>query len=390
MLNKLRLLTPGPTPLPEEVRLALARDMIHHRKEEFGQIMASVQEKLKLLFGCSGPVLPLACSGTGAMAAALYSLFKPGEKALVVVAGKFGERWREIAKARGLETTVIEKDWGEAADPEEIRRALEADAAIKGVLIQLCETSTTVLQPVREIAGAIAGSDALLVVDGVSAVGVSPCPMDEWGIDCLLTGSQKGLMLPPGLALLSLSPRAWDRAEKIRPGCYYFDLPAERESIKNNQTHFTTPINLVYGLEASLDLVFKKSGPGLKGLYSRQWALTRLVRTGASLIGLKLLAEKNFAWGVTAILLPEGVDGRQLLKIMLDKYGVCMAGGQDRLKGRIARLGHMGWVDWGDCLAGLWALRLALGELGASLPEGDFSAGALKAYEMALLEEPGL
>ena len=186
MLNKVRLLTPGPTPLPERVRLTLARDMIHHRKSEFKAIMGRVQEKLRVLFGTQGTVLPLSCSGTGAMTAAVYGLFNPGEKVLVVEAGKFGQRWKAIAVSRGLEVVTLEVPWGRAVRPEQVEEALAADPAITGVLIQLSETSTGVLHPVGEVAWITRQRDVLLVVDGISAVGLSPCPLDEWGLDCLL------------------------------------------------------------------------------------------------------------------------------------------------------------------------------------------------------------
>lgn len=387
MLNKPRLLTPGPTPVPETVRLALARDMIHHRKKDFQSIMHGVQEKLQTLFGTKQPVLPLSCSGTGAMTAAIYSLFSPGETVLVVNAGKFGERWEEIAKSRGLETVVLEVPWGQAATPGQVQAELDRNPKIKGLCMQICETSTCVLQPVRAIAEITAKRDVLLVADGISAVGISPCPMDEWRIDCLLTGSQKGLMLPPGLALLALSERAWQKAESIPAGCFYFDLPKERANLKKDQTRFTTPVNLIVGLDASLSLLLEN---GLDFVYKRQWALTMLARHGAQAMGLSMLAAENFAWGVTGIKLPGGISGTEVLKIAQEKYGVCMAGGQDRLKDKIIRLGHMGWVDWSDCLAGLYAINRGLAESGGYSASRDYMEVAMAAYNEALLLEPGM
>lgn len=372
--------------MPENVRLALARDMIHHRKEDFAEIMRSTQSRLRDLFDSANPVLPLACSGTGAMTAAVYSLFEPGEKVLVVEAGKFGERWGEIAISRGLRVSSLFLPWGGTSSPGLILDMLNSDAEIKGVLIQICETSTGALQPIREIAAAMANKDVLLVADGISAVGISPCPMDAWGIDCLITGSQKGLMLPPGLALIALSDKAWQRAEEITPGCFYFNLPKERDYVGKGQTNFTTPVNLIFGLQASLDLIFKD---GLQSLYARQWALTMLVRSGAAAMGLKLLAPKNFAWGLTAICMPDGVDGQKVVARAREKFCVTMAGGQDRLKGKIVRFGHMGWVDWGDCLAGLYALDRSLQEEGGYSASRDYLEVAMSAYEAALSVEPG-
>lgn len=380
MLNKMRLLTPGPTPLPEEVRLALARDMIHHRKADFSQLMARAQTGLKTLFGTRSPVLPLACSGTGAMTAAVYSLFAPGQTVLVVETGKFGQRWGEIAASRGLAVEKLQVEWGRAVRPEQVRLALERNSGIAGVLMQLSETSTGVLNPVQEIAALMEGSSALLVVDGISAVGISPCPMDEWKIDCLLTGSQKGLMLPPGLALLALSERAWEIADRTPPGCFYFNLPAERKNLEKNQTCFTTPVNLIAGLEASLQLLLKN---GLQDIYRKQWALTMLTRAGIHWMGLQLFARDSFAWGVTSILLPSSIDGQEILKLCQKEFGIVMAGGQDHLKGRIIRIGHMGWVDWGDCVAALCALSWALERHGVRTGDA-FLNHALKAYRDAL------
>ncbi len=380
MLDKIRLLTPGPTPLPEEVRLALAKDMIHHRKKDFELIMESVQKKLKILFGTAQDVLPLASSGTGAMTAAVYSLFAPGEKVLVIQAGKFGQRWAEIAKSHNLDIVSLDIPWGQAANKEDLEIILNEHPDIRGVLVQLCETSTGVLQPVKEMAQVTSQKDVIIVVDGISGVGISPCPMDEWKIDCLLTGSQKGLMLPPGLSLIALSEKAWKRAENQKDICYYFNLPAERAILKKNQTHFTSPINLIVGLDASLDLLLKN---GLEAIYRKQWAMTMLVRKGAMAMGLALLAKKDFSWGITAIEIPEGLSGQEILRFAQEKYNVYMAGGQDKLKNRIIRIGHMGWVDWADCLAGLYAVNRGIVSLGGNASKNSFMEDAMEAYNRA-------
>lgn len=386
MLNKVRLLTPGPTPLPERVRLALAHDMIHHRKGEFKAIMHRVQEQLRVLFGTQGPVLPLSCSGTGAMTAAVHGLFAPGEKVLVIEGGKFGQRWNAIARQRGLTTVSIEVPWGQAVSPEAVRQALEAEPDIRGVLVQLSETSTGVLHPVEEIARVTRSRDVLLIVDGISGVGLSPCPMDAWGLDCLLTGSQKGLMLPPGLALLALSPRAWNKAETIASGCFYFNLPGERTNVEKGQTLFTSPVSLIVGLEESLKMLLEN---GLEAIYRKQWALTMLTRTGVTALGLELFAPQHFAWGITSVLLPAGVDGNEVVRLAAEQYGVYMAGGQDHLKGRIVRIGHMGWVDWADVLAGLHALAAALRDAGGHCGSRDYLEQGLAAYHAALTVAPG-
>ena len=383
MLNKLRLLTPGPTPLPEEVRLALALDMIHHRKPDFVRVMERIQPGLQYLFGTTQQVMPLSCSGTGAMHAAVTNLFAPGEKVLVVEAGKFGERWREIAESHGLVVTSLVYEYGQAVTAEAVRDALAADSSLRGVLVQASETSTGVLHPVRELGEVTRGTDVLLVVDGISAVGISPCPMDAWGIDCLLTGSQKGLMLPPGLALLALSEAAWDKVRRVGPSDFYFNLQAERDKSLKHQTLFTSPVNLLQGLAVSLDL-FREAT--LEEVYRKQWALTAMARAGVRSMGLELLAKTHFTWGLTSIRLPAGIDGSAVLKAAVDRCGVVLAGGQGDLKNKAVRLGHMGHVDWSDVLAGLHALKTGLVGAGGYCAARTYMEDAVHAYEEALEE----
>ena len=387
MFNKPRLLTPGPTPLPERVRLALAADMIHHRKPVFKKKLLETESMLQQLFGTKQPVLPLSCSGTGAMTAAVHGLFMPGEKIIVVNGGKFGERWGKIAAVRGLNIVTIDIPWGQAVTPVQVEEALRTHPDAKGVFMQVCETSTAVQHPVEAIARLTRTRDVLLVADGISAVGISPCPMDAWGIDCLLTGSQKGLMVPPGLALLALSARAWEKAESVAPSCFYFNLPGERDNIMKGQGLFTSPVNLLIGLHESLSMLFENGG--LDALYRKQWALTMMVRTGVRAMQLELFAPTHFAWGVTSIALPGGVDGERLLKVAGDQCGVIFAGGQDAFKGRMVRFGHMGWVDWADVLAGLHALAYGLRAVGGFTASRDALETALSAYHRALDVEPG-
>ena len=388
MLNKLRLLTPGPTPLPERVRLALAKDMIHHRKGQFHAIMRHVQEQLGELFGTTQPVLLLSSSGSGAMTAAVYSLFSPGERVVVVNAGKFGERWGKICQARGLEITEVCAPWGTAVSAAQVAAALDAVPDARGVLVQMSETSTGVLHPVRDIAALCQSRGVLSVVDGVSGVGISPCPMDEWGIDCLLTGSQKGLMLPPGLALIALSERAWKECEAREPGCFYFNLPAERAKVTGKgETNFTTPVNLVMGLEESLSMLLEE---GIGAVHRKQWALTMLARAGAHALGLEPLAPTDYTWGITSVLLPDALDGVKIVADCAEKYGVYLAGGQDQLKGRIVRIGHMGWVDWSDVCAGLYALNRCIIDQGGFCGCHDFVEQGMAAYRAALAVEPGV
>lgn len=380
-MDKLRLLTPGPTPLPENIRLALARDMIHHRKQDFKDIMKRVQTGLQYLFCTEQPVLTLTSSGTGAMSAAVTSLFAPGEKVLVVEAGKFGQRWSEISEAHGLDIVALPLQWGHSVKPRDVENALSRFPDISGVLVQASETSTGVLHPVQELARLCRLKDKIIVVDGISAVGISPCPMDEWGLDCLLTGSQKGMMLPPGLAFIALSEKAWNRAREIKSRNFYFNLLKEREKCLAGQTLFTPAINLIVALEQCLQYFQEQ---GLERIFNRQMAMTRMVRTGVKCLGLELLAGNNYTWGLTSIKLPPGIDGVELLNTAAREYKVLMAGGQDHLKGKIVRLGHMGYVDWPDLLAGLFALRGALVRQGGFSGARDYLEQAMSAYEQAL------
>ena len=210
--------------------------------------------------------------------------------------------------------------------------------------------------------------------------------MDQWGVDCLVTGSQKGLMLPPGLALLALSARAWDKAEKTGTGCFYFDLCRERDNVLKNQTRFTTPVNLIVGLDVSLKMLL---AGGLDAVYRKQWALTMFTRAAVKAMGLELLAPDNFAWGITSVLLPEGVDGNEVLRLAAEKHGVYMAGGQDQLKGRIVRIGHMGWVDWADVAAGLYALERSIVDAGGYIGARNYLEQGLAVYRAALEVTPG-
>jgi aspartate aminotransferase-like enzyme len=381
MLNKYRLLTPGPTPMPERVRLALARDMIHHRKPDFKALMAEAQKGLSTLFGTSQVVMPLSSSGTGAMVAAVCNLFLPGEKVLIVDGGKFAERWTEICLTHQVEPVRFKVDWGQGASPAAIAAALDADKDIKGVLLQHSETSTGVQHPVQGIATVTRGRDTLLVVDGISAVSITPCPMDAWGIDCLLTGSQKGLMLPPGLALIALSERAWAKAEQVPLRNFYFNLPKERANTAKGQTNFTSPVNLIVGLVEALRM-FQEVG--LETIYRKQWALTMMARKAAEGTGLTLFAPEHFAWGVTSVLLPEGIDSVRLLAHAAEKYGVIMAAGQDGLKNRMVRIGHMGWVDYADLAAGIHALAGSFIAVGGHIGCRNYLEQALDAYWSAL------
>ena len=374
-----RMLTPGPTPIPDRVRLAMAAPLPHHRKEPFKQILAENQSMLQKLFCTGTPVIPLASSGTGAMTAAAFNLFAPGEKVLVATAGYFGERWVDIVRMRGLDPVILRKDAGESFEADEIRSALDADPSIRGVFMQVSETSTGVLHPVKDVAAVTRSRDVLFVADGISAVSISPVDMDGWGIDCLVTGSQKGLMLPPGMAFIALSPRAWERAEENRQQCYYFDLIQERANCAKNQTHYTSPISLIVGLHEALTMLFEY---GMDNIYKKQWALTQMTRTGLTAMGLDLMVRKEgrYTWGLTSVRMPDGMPAGPVVARAYKDYGVILTAGQGALKDKVLRVAHMGWVDWADMAAGLHAVAMSLPEK----PQGAYLEAALDAYHAAL------
>ncbi|HEV8344253.1 MAG TPA: alanine--glyoxylate aminotransferase family protein, partial [Candidatus Binatia bacterium] len=345
------LLAPGPTPIPNEVMTAMAETMIHHRTPQFSKIFAEARELLKALFGTKSDVLVLASSGTGAMEAAVSNLFSPGDKVLVINGGKFGERWLQISQAFGLDPIDLKVEWGKAVRVEEIEKQLKLNPDIKGVLVQASDTSTTVLHPVRQIAQ-ITRTGPLLIVDGITAVGVLPVPMDEWGIDVLVTGSQKALMLPPGLGFIALSQRAWERSEKAKLPRFYFDLKLERKSQQKNSSAFTPAVSLIFGLRAALKLMQEE---GFEGVYARHERLARATRAAATTMGLKLLAPESPSPSATGILLPQGIDSDKLLDYLRDKMGVTFAEGQDQLRGKAIRIAHVGYMGAFDTLVAVSA-----------------------------------
>lgn len=366
------LLSPGPTPIPGEVLAAMAQGDLHHRTPQFSRIFTEAREALKPLFGTATDVLILASSGTGGMEAAVSNLFSPGDKVLVVNGGKFGERWVRIAQAFALRPVDLKVPWGSAVKVEDVRKHLQADPDIQGILMQASETSTTVLHPVREIAE-VARNGPLLLVDGVTAVGALPVPMDAWGIDALVTGSQKALMLPPGLAFIALSERAWERSARAKLQRFYFDLKLERKVQGDGTTAFTPAISLILGLRAALAMIHDE---GLEKVFARHERLAAATRAAATALGLKLLAPENPSPAVTGIYLPEGVDGDRLLDYLRDRMGLVFAEGQDQLKGKIVRIAHMGYMSFFDVVIGVSGLEMALRKFGFPAPLGRGVAAA--------------
>jgi aspartate aminotransferase-like enzyme len=353
--------------VPAEVLAALSLPVVHHRTPQFGAVLAEVQEGLRELFGTAGEVLVLAASGTGAMEGAVTNLLSPGDEAVVVNGGKFGERWTKICQAYGVAVHEVRVTWGEAVRPEAVAAALDARPAAKALFMQASETSTCVLHPVPAIAALTRPRETLLVVDGITAVGVLDLPMDRLGIDVLVTGSQKALMLPPGLAFVALSARAWAATERARLPRFYFDFRRERKGVGERSTAWTPAISLVNGLRVALQMM---RAEGWANVHARHERLARATRAGVTALGLRLLAPDSPSPAATAVLLPEGVDGSALFRYLRDRMKVTFAGGQDQLKGRIIRLSHLGWVGAFDVLTGLAALELALHRFGVPVALG--------------------
>ena len=356
------LFTPGPVSVPPEVLLEMARPLIHHRTPEFGAVLDSARERMKPLFGTRQEVLLLSSSGTGAMEAAVTNLLAPGDHAIYVNGGKFGERWGKLLKANGMIGHAVISEWGRPVPPAQVEEALAAHPEARAVFVQASETSTCAIHPVGEIGAITRGRDVMLVVDGITSVGVFEQKMDEWGVDAYLTGSQKALMLPPGLAMIALSDRAFARAGQSRAPRYYFDLPRELKSQRDEHTTAWTPaVSLIFGLNKTLELIHAE---GLPQVYARHQLMAEATRAAAAPLGLKLIAPDAPAPGVTGLLTPDGLDGSKLVRLMRDELGVGVQGGQDQMKGRLVRIGHMGYLEAFDMLAAVSALEIGLQRLG--------------------------
>jgi len=358
---KSRLFTPGPTIVPERVLRALSRPTAYHRSEEFRSVFLETAERLRRLFRTEGKVLILSSSGTGAMESAVSNLFSRGDSAVVVVGGKFGQRWRELCESYGVNPVIVEVEWGRSVDPQKVRRAVEENGNVRGVLIQICETSTGTFYDVRAVSEAIRDfEDVLLIADGITAIGVYDIPVDEWGIDVAITGSQKALMCPPGLAVISLNERAVERVNSTDNSRYYFDLRREIKAQSKGQTAYTTSVNLIFALNEALRMMEEE---GFENVFRRHKILAECMREGVKSIGLELFSTSP-ANGVTAVRVPEGIDGTQIVKTAGQRYGITIAGGQEHLKGKIFRLSHMGYVDIFDVLTALELTELVLYDLG--------------------------
>lgn len=361
-MQKKQLFSPGPTPVPERILLAMAGPIMHHRDPAYEELFAEVREGLKYVFQTKQEVLVLVSSGTGAMEAAVSNTLSLGDEVLVVRGGKFGERWAEICEAYGVNVTPIDVTWGEAVDPAQIKMALDAKPTIKAVLVQASETSTGVMHPIKEIAEIVKERpNTILIVDAISALGVFDLPMDKWGLDVVVSGSQKAFMLPPGLAFIALSEKAWGFVERSNLPKFYFNLKEELAMAQKNQSQFTPAISLVVGLREALRMLKEE---GLENVFRRHERLARATREAVKALGLELLAPTSPSNALTAIKAPAGVDGKKLKKNFEDQYGLIIAGGQSQLKGKIIRIAHIGYFQPLDIIQAVTALELVLKGMG--------------------------
>jgi len=359
MAIKKRIFTPGPTEVPPRVLQSISRPLIHHRTDAFREVHAEIEEGLRYVFRTGNPVLVLTSSGTGAMEAAVANVTMPGEKVLTTPCGKFSERWDEIARAFGLETVRVEAEWGRPVDPSEVERALASHPDITVVLTTHCETSTGVLLDVGAIAKAAHDHGALIVVDAITGLLAEDVDTDGWGLDVVVGGSQKGFMLPPGLAFISIGPEAAARVKKPGHPVYYFDLAKALVSLEKNDTPYTPSVSLFMGLHTALEMV---RAEGLEATLRRHRRNAAAVRAAVAAMGLEIFSHAPCN-ATTAVLPPEGTAG-EIVKRMDGDYGIRIAGGQARLKGKIFRLGHLGYYDESDMFTMISALESVLKEMG--------------------------
>ncbi|MBC7822524.1 MAG: alanine--glyoxylate aminotransferase family protein [Candidatus Parcubacteria bacterium] len=380
MDDKLMLMIPGPTPVPERVLLAMARHPIGHRSADFGKIMAEVTANLKWLHQTQNDVLILTASGTGVMEAGIINFLSPGDRVLVGSNGKFGERWAEVTDAYGLKTERITAEWGKPLDPEQFRVALEADTEkqIKAVVITHSETSTGVINDLETINRHVkAHGEALIIVDTVTSLGATNVPVDTWALDVVASGSQKGYMIPPGLGFVAVSAKAWDAYKMAKLPRYYLDLGKYRKDAAKNTTPFTPPINLFFALQAALRMM---QAEGLENIFARHHRLLAATRAAMKAMGMPLFAAEECASPAITAVMPSGVDAEQIRSVMKKRFDIVLAGGQDHVKGKIFRIGHLGFVSDRDVLTAIASLEATLQELGHEFTPGAGVAAAVKVF----------
>jgi aspartate aminotransferase-like enzyme len=384
-IRKQRLLTPGPTPLyPPALHAMMASD-IHHRTEDFRNVYRSCLADLKEVMGTSHDLLMFAASGTGAMDASVSNLFSKGDKVIVCSAGKFGERWAEIVKAYGLDATVLTVPYGKVVAPAEVEAALAKEPATKGVFVQASETSTGAAHDVRAMARAVGRTGAIFVVDAITGLGTMPLDIDGWGIDVLIGGSQKAFMIPPGLAFLSISPKAWKFTESATLPHYYFNLKKEKKSGDAGESSWTPATSLILALAEALRYIKQL---GMPKLIENAEMLAQATRAAVVRIGLELFAPDSPASSATAVKAPAGMDSGVIVKEFRNRFGAVIANGQGSMKGQIFRFAHLGYFDFADLFAVIAGLEIILNANGFPVKYGTGVAAAEEIYEQAAVKQP--
>ena len=385
-MQKRFLMTPGPTPVPPEVLSALAEPVIHHRAPRFTEILKQVVAGMKFIYQTENDIIVFAASGTGAMESAVVNVVNPGDHVLVASVGNFGERWKKLAATWGAEVTALDFEWGTRAVPADIEKALAADPAIKAVYLQFSETSTGVVNDIKTIGEIVAKTPAILVVDAISGLGATDLKTDDWHIDICLAGSQKALMVPPGLAYAAVSEKAWAVVAQCTTPRFYYDYVAARKKMTGDsaQTPYTPAVSLMVAQNAAIDLIREE---GLQNVFERHRVLARAAKEGCKALGLELFGpEDPEANSVTAVKVPEGVDGNKIGKIARDKWGVWLAGGQGQLKGKIFRFGHCGYFGHSDIIVGLTTVEMVLAELGYDVKFGASAAAAEQVFMQSTVQ----
>ncbi len=375
---KTRLFSPGPVMVPETVLLKMAEPIFHHRTPRYENLFGDVSAKLKKLFMTEGDVFVTASSGSGAMETAVVNTLSPGDKAIAVRGGKFGERWYELCVAYGIETIAVDVEWGYAVTPEQIKKAIDGNPGVKAVFTTMSETSTGVLTDMKAIGAVVKEYDDIaLVTDAVSGLGVHELNQDEWGVDIVVSGSQKTIMLPPGLGFVSVAKDSWGIVERSSLPKYYWDLKKYKKSLASNQNPFTPPVSLIVGLNETLDIIL---GEGLENMWARHQRVGDAMRAGVKALGLTIFP-KDYSNVLTAINMPEDVNGGDLVKA-LKTNGIYPAGGQAQLKGKIIRIAHIGYLDDFDVLTALAGIEKSLKEIGFT----NFTPGeSVKAAQAVLI-----
>jgi aspartate aminotransferase-like enzyme len=384
-IKKQRLLTPGPTPLYPKALHAMMGSDIHHRTEDFRNLYRAVLADLKEVMGTSNDVLTLVSSGTGAMEASVSNLFSPGDRVIVCVAGKFGERWAEIAKAYGLDAIVLQEEYGGAVSAQRVADTLKSQTNVRGVFVQASETSTGAAHDVRAMGEAIQKTDAIFVVDAITGLGTMPLDIDHWGLDVVIGGSQKAFMIPPGLAFLSISPKAWAFAETSKLPRYYFDLKREKKSAAGGESSWTPNTSLLLALAEALKYV---KSVGMDKLVENAQMLAKATRAAVTALGLELFVPNSPGSSVTSVKPPKGMDSGVIVKEFRSRFGSIISNGQGSMKGQIFRIAHLGYFDFPDLFGVIAELEIILAAQGVPVKFGTGVAAVQNVYaDVALAKE---